>query len=123
MGPIHPALVHFPIALLALSVLADIVGAWMKEPAARTMGFWSLVGATVGANAAVMAGLYDTGTSGMHAMVAPANTAPMMAGKGPFGPMEMGGMFTVVKVREGIASYDDPGWYRHPDGTVARKVG
>ena len=35
--------------------------------------------------------------------------------------MEMGGMFTVVKVREGIArnDYKDPGWYQHPVGTVA----
>jgi hypothetical protein len=33
----------------------------------------------------------------------------------------MGGMFTVVKVREGLArnDYKDPGWYRHPKGTVA----
>jgi hypothetical protein len=33
----------------------------------------------------------------------------------------MGGMFTVVKVREGLArgDYRDPGWYRHPPGTVA----
>jgi hypothetical protein len=29
-------------------------------------------------------------------------------------------MFTVFKVREGLASFDDPGWYRHPDGTVAK---
>jgi hypothetical protein len=37
----------------------------------------------------------------------------------------MGGMFTVVKVREGLASgdYKDPGWYRHPAGTVAYEVG
>ena len=63
-----------------------------------------------------------TGMSGMHAMRGPANTAPMMSGKGPFGPMEMGGMFTVVKVREGLASYDDPGWYQHPPGTVAKKI-
>ena len=26
----------------------------------------------------------------------------MMTGAGPFGPIEMGGMFTVVKVREGL---------------------
>jgi hypothetical protein len=32
----------------------------------------------------------------------------------------MGGMFTVVKVRDGITHYDDPGWYRHPAGEVAR---
>ena len=34
----------------------------------------------------------------------------------------MGGMFTVVKVREGITSYADPGRYRNPPGTVAHKV-
>jgi len=31
-------------------------------------------------------------------------------------------MFTVLEVREGITSYDDPGWYKHPEGTHARKV-
>ena len=33
----------------------------------------------------------------------------------------MGGMFTVVKVREGLAAgdYKDPGHYKHPAGTVA----
>ena len=34
----------------------------------------------------------------------------------------MGGMFPVLKVREGIKSYEDPGWYKQPSGTVARKV-
>jgi hypothetical protein len=45
----------------------------------------------------------------------------MMSGSGPFGAMEMGGMFTVVKVREGLTrnDYKDPGWYKHPAGTVA----
>ena len=28
-------------------------------------------------------------------------------------------MFTLLKVREGITSYDDPGWYQNPPGTVA----
>ena len=50
------------------------------------------------------------------------NTLPMSTGTGPFGAIEMGGMFTVLKVREGITSYDDPGWYKHPEGTVAKKV-
>jgi hypothetical protein len=54
-------------------------------------------------------------------MKGPANTLPMMMGKGPFGNIEMGGMFTVVKVREGISSYSDPGWYQHPKGTLAYK--
>jgi hypothetical protein len=57
-------------------------------------------------------------------MQGPENTLPMMAGKGPFGNIEMGGMFTVIKVRDDIAPGDfrDPGWYRNPAGTVARRV-
>ena len=67
------------------------------------------------------------GESGMSEMASmnmplPKNTLPMMTGKGPFGPIEMGGMFTVLKVREGITCYDDPGWYQHPEGTVAWRV-
>jgi FtsP/CotA-like multicopper oxidase with cupredoxin domain len=51
----------------------------------------------------------------------PPNTLPMMTGTGPFGPIEMGGMFTIVKVREVLApgDYQDPGWYAHPKGTVS----
>ncbi|MGE0719119.1 MAG: multicopper oxidase family protein [Alphaproteobacteria bacterium] len=58
---------------------------------------------------------------GSMEMPLPDNTLPMMTGAGPFGPLEMGGMFTVVKVRDGLApgDYRDPGWYRHPAGTVA----
>ena len=43
---------------------------------------------------------------------------------GPFGSIFMGGMFTILKVRENLRSYDeDPGWYEHPPGTVASAVG
>jgi hypothetical protein len=35
----------------------------------------------------------------------------------------MGGMFTVLKVRDGITSYEDPGHYEPPAGTRAWKVG
>jgi len=68
-------------------------------------------------------------------MPLPPNTLPMMTGTGPFGPIEMGGMFTVMKVREDLApgnykdpgwykhpNYKDPGWYKHPKGTVAYEV-
>jgi len=57
-------------------------------------------------------------------MPMPDNTLPMMTGFGQFGPIEMGGMFTVVKVRDGLApgDYKDPGWYKHPPGTVAYEV-
>jgi manganese oxidase len=61
---------------------------------------------------------------GEMSMPLPDNTLPMMTGFGPFGPVEMGGMFTVVKVREGLErnNYADPGWYQHPPGTVAYEV-
>ena len=54
-------------------------------------------------------------------MPIPDNTLPMMSGQGQFGAVEMGGMFTTVKVREGLAKGDfkDPGDYRFPLGTVA----
>jgi hypothetical protein len=42
--------------------------------------------------------------------------------EGPFGELDAGGMFTVVKVRAGIATYEDPGSYKHPPGTVAEAV-
>jgi hypothetical protein len=55
-------------------------------------------------------------------MGAPPNSIPMLGGKGPHGPIDMGGMFTLLKVREGITSYEDPGWYADPPGTAARAV-
>ena len=54
-------------------------------------------------------------------MPLPDNTLPMMSGDGPFGGVEMGGMFSVLKVRKDqkAGDYSDPGWYRHPPGEVA----
>ena len=54
----------------------------------------------------------------------PDNTLPMMTGFGQFGPIEMGGMFTLMKIREGLAAndYKDPGDYQYPRGTVAYEV-
>jgi hypothetical protein len=48
----------------------------------------------------------------------------MMTGFGQFGPIEMGGMFSLMKVREGLArdDYKDPGPYKNPPGTVAYQL-
>jgi FtsP/CotA-like multicopper oxidase with cupredoxin domain len=61
------------------------------------------------------------GSMGGMEMPIPENTLPMMGGEGPFGGVEMGGMFTVLKVRkeQKPGDYKDPGWYKHPAGTVA----
>jgi FtsP/CotA-like multicopper oxidase with cupredoxin domain len=64
----------------------------------------------------------DRGQSmGGMEMPIPENTLPMMGGEGPFGGVEMGGMFTVLKVRpdQKAGDYKDPGWFKHPAGTVA----
>jgi FtsP/CotA-like multicopper oxidase with cupredoxin domain len=54
-------------------------------------------------------------------MLVPFNSIPMVGGKGPHGYIDMGGMFTILKVRDNLKSYDeDPGWYDNPPGTEAR---
>jgi FtsP/CotA-like multicopper oxidase with cupredoxin domain len=71
----------------------------------------------------LLPGYMTMGDKGMdmgdHKMPVPKNSIPMLGGKGPFEGITMGGMFTIVKVREGITSYDDPPWYENPRGTVA----
>jgi len=64
------------------------------------------------------------GHTDMGHMKGPENTLPMMVGQGPHGALEMGGMFTIVKVREDLApdDYRDPGWYANSPGTLAERV-
>ena len=69
-----------------------------------------------------------TGMGDMMDMGKPRNSLLMGShegrAKGPFGSIFMGGMFTILKIREGLRNYDeDPGWYEHPEGTVASAVG
>jgi len=54
-------------------------------------------------------------------MPLPDNTIPMMTGDGPYGSVEMGGMFSILKVRADQASgdYTDPGWFKNPIGKQA----
>ncbi len=63
----------------------------------------------------------EGGTMADMQMPLPENTLPMMASAGPYGNIEMGGMFTVVKIRPDLAhgDYRDPGWYQAPKGSVA----
>ena len=60
------------------------------------------------------------GDMGNMSMAVPKNSLPMVGGQGQFDYITMGGMFTILKVRENLKSSDeDPGWYEHPKGTVA----
>jgi FtsP/CotA-like multicopper oxidase with cupredoxin domain len=50
----------------------------------------------------------------------PPNSIPMVGGEGQFGYITMGGMFTILKVRDEVpANNADPGWYHNLPGTVS----
>lgn len=59
MKPVHPLLVHFPIALLFLSVAADLVAFFSDSASLRDTGWWALIGAALGAVVTVASGVYD----------------------------------------------------------------
>src|SRR5574340_1222566 len=71
-----------------------------------------------------MIGVDNSGLAEKISKLVPDNTLPMMTSQGPFGSVEMDGMFTVMKVRRSQkrGDYSDPGWYRQPPGTQAREV-
>ena len=62
-------------------------------------------------------GMGDMGDMGMPV---PKNSLPMVGAQGQFDYITMGGMFTLLKVRdEAPADNADPGWYQNPSGTVS----
>ena len=73
----------------------------------------------------VVPGYMTMGASGMGDMMKmqlPDNSISMLGGDGPFGLIDMGGMFTILKVRNKLAGDKDPGWFEHPKGTVAAEA-
>jgi manganese oxidase len=65
------------------------------------------------------------GTNGMGGMgememPIPENSLPMKGAMGPHGYIDMGGMFTILKVRE--RSNLGQKWFAHPQGTQARRA-
>jgi FtsP/CotA-like multicopper oxidase with cupredoxin domain len=62
-------------------------------------------------------GMGDMGEMGMPV---PKNSLPRVGAEGQFDYITMGGMFTVLKVREEVLPNNaDPGWFHNPPGTVA----
>jgi FtsP/CotA-like multicopper oxidase with cupredoxin domain len=64
-------------------------------------------------------GQMGMGDMGDMQMPVPKNSIPMVGGAGPHGYITMGGMFTILKVRERLSGDGDPGWYEKPPGTRA----
>ena len=70
-------------------------------------------------------GEHGMGEMGTHVemghMPVPKNSIPMVGAYGPHDYITMGGMFTILKVRESLTNYiDDAGWYQAPEGTQAQ---
>jgi manganese oxidase len=72
-------------------------------------------------------GYMTMGTEGMQDMTKmgmplPPNSIPMVGFEGQYGPTVFGGMANILKVRDGITSYEDPGPYKFPEGSQPQKV-
>jgi hypothetical protein len=120
-------------AVRVVEFVADAPGDWafhchMTHHIMNQMGHDApnLIGAnTRGLDARVgrvVPGYMTMGASGMGDMMKmqlPDNSISMLGGDGPFGLIDMGGMFTILKVRKKLAGDKDPGWFEHPAGTVA----
>ena len=115
--------------------VADAPGDWamhchMTHHIMNQMGHG--VPVTLGADAAridrgvgpVIPGYMTMGQDGMGGMAemgmpVPPNSLPMRGGRGPYAPIDMGGMFTVLKVRDKPDTEDGSGWYAPPPGSRA----
>ena len=141
-GPV-PESAQFPASTVIVPVgatrdiqfVADAPGDWafhchMTHHLMNQMGHGApnLIGVKPGALdqkvQELLPGYMTMGQEGMGEMAkmgmpVPENSIPMVGADGPFGYITMGGMFTILKVRENLAAYEDPGWYKHPPGTVA----
>jgi hypothetical protein len=62
-------------------------------------------------------GMAEMGEMGM---AVPPNSLPMVGARGPHDYITMGGMFTLLKVRQELPDDGaDPGWYENPPGSRA----
>jgi uncharacterized membrane protein len=57
--PIHPLLVHFPLALLPVSAAAEAVGFFAAMPSLSDTGWWTIAAAAVAGVATAAAGWRD----------------------------------------------------------------
>jgi FtsP/CotA-like multicopper oxidase with cupredoxin domain len=67
-------------------------------------------------------GAAGMGGMGEMGMPVPPNSLPMRGSPGPFGYIDMGGMFTILKVREDPAHADPAGWYDQPNRPLAARA-
>jgi len=140
-----PAAAQWPASTVLVPVgttrtvefVADNPGDWalhchMTHHAMNQMGHAmpNLIGvdykAIVPSLEAQLPGFMGMGTNGFGnmaemGMAVPANSIPMVGAQGPHGYIDMGGMFTLLKVRDRLAADGgDPGWYEPSPDERAR---
>ncbi|HWA76308.1 MAG TPA: copper oxidase [Polyangiaceae bacterium] len=139
-GGALPASAQWPEASVLVPVgstrtiefIADAPGDWpfhchMTHHVMNQMGHGipNSIGADLSASEprirSLVPGYMSMGQTGMGdmAMRVPENSIPMVGARGPYDTITMGGMFTILKVRESLQSYEDPGWYDMPKGSQA----
>ena len=57
------------------------------------------------------------------AMARPQPSIAMLGGEGPYGAIDMGGMFTLLKVRPRLTGSGDPGWYKPAHEVASEATG
>jgi uncharacterized membrane protein len=62
MIELHPAIVHFPIALLTIAALFGLISLFTKKEFFKEVAFWNLLLGVIGAIAAVLTGLIQEQT-------------------------------------------------------------
>ena len=67
LPPLHPALVHLPLAFVVLSFLADLFSGITRRDSLRIVGFWALMAALVGGLATIAAGYFDMNRAALNA--------------------------------------------------------
>jgi hypothetical protein len=118
-----------------IELIADAPGDWplhchMTHHAMNQMGHGipNMIGVKPGSLdkkvSALVPGYMTMGQTGMGemgemGMGVPKNSIPMVGAQGPYGYITMGGMFTLLKVRETLGPKGEAAPYRAPPGTVA----
>ncbi len=118
--------------------VADNPGDWamhyhMTHHVMNQMGHsgTNMIGVKAGAIDALVSpllpGYMTMGQDGMSGMAemgmpTPAGSIAMLGGPGPHGRIDMGGLFTILKIRKTLPPGGDPGWYVNPPGTVASEA-
>lgn len=62
MPNVHPLLVHFPIALLLLSLILEVIALIRTNPGISRAAWWNQIGGTIGLALSVASGLLAEGS-------------------------------------------------------------